>query len=86
MQVSSWCCRVFEWRGSKAYLICFSPRGLNDIVHVVSVPLSAAGDVAVGSPPEFRSENGWQTATWAQGDRVYVALGTMSREALARVL
>lgn len=79
-------CRVFEWRGSKAYLVCFSPRGLSDIVHVVSVPRSAVGDARVGSPPEFRTERGWQTATWSHGDRVYVALALVSREALAGLL
>ncbi len=78
-------CHVFEWRGSRATLVCFVPRGADTIVHVISVPREAVPEWT-DRRPDVANLDGWSAATWSRGNRIYVALTTADKETLARLL
>ena len=78
-------CKVFTWKGHPATLVCFRPKEVGEVVHVVLIPANAA--------PGFKSElpvlntaKGWSSAIWRSGDQVYVALTHASRDKLAKVI
>ncbi len=76
-------CLVFSWRGYEANLICFRVAELQTVVHVVSLPadcIPSFDDPA----PRLQKSGMWNTATWRQGSRIYVALSIAPHEALAR--
>lgn len=78
-------CKVFTWRGAQATLVCFLPQETGEVVHVVSLPGTALPEVT-SELPRFAATGSWNSATWRTGDRVYVALTTADRAALARAL
>lgn len=80
-------CKVFEWQGHRAMLVCFVAKDDDQVIHVVSVDRSALPDAERTAPeqaPVFAQVGRWNTAVWSHGSRRYVALSTMSSETLAR--
>lgn len=64
-------CRLLSFRGHRVTLICFE-RSPNHLAHLFVVDRAAIPSVKPGQRPLFANENGWMTATWAEGDRVYM--------------
>jgi hypothetical protein len=66
-------------------LICFLLEG-GQAVHLFIVPRGAVPKGPDGAEPQFEQVGAWQTASWTQGDLVYVLAGQADRQALARLL
>ena len=82
-------CKVFEWQGHRAMLVCFIAKDDGQVIHIVSVDRSALPDaerIAPEQPPIFAQIGRWNTAVWSHGPRRYVALSTTASETLARYL
>ena len=80
-------CKVFQWRGHRATLVCFIARDEGQIIHIVSVDRSALPDAAKSASddaPQFAPAGAWNTAVWSRGSRRYVALTTADTQTLAR--
>lgn len=67
-------CRVIDWHGRKATMICFV---LDAGEHLDFFVMDRAGlpDLPENSAPQFASANGLMTATWAKGGKVYLLTG-----------
>ena len=81
-------CAVESWQGEKVSMICFRtgkmrvPGGLSDLWLFV-VDQASVKEVPVGDSPQFAKVNRLITATWTQGDKVYL-LGTAGDEKTIR--
>lgn len=77
-------CAVEGWQGTKVSMICFrtgkplAPGGQSDLWLFVVDRASVRGSPA-GSSPQFSRVNRLVTATWSQGDKLYL-LGTEGDE------
>lgn len=79
-------CKVWNWRGHRATLVCFVARGTGDVIHIVSVDrkeLPAEVPVPDLAAPQFARTGDWNTALWSQEGRVYVALTAGASRVLA---
>ncbi len=79
-------CKVFEWQGHRAMLVCFIAKDDGQVIHIVSVDRSALPDAERTAPeqaPIFAQVGPWNTAAWSHGTRRYVALSTTAPETLA---
>src|SRR5271170_6937232 len=67
-------CRVVDWNGQKATMICFV---LDDGEHVDFFVMDCAGlpGLPENGAPQFASVNGLMTATWSEGNKVYLLTG-----------
>jgi hypothetical protein len=63
-------CRVVDWNGRKATMLCFFLDGK----HLDLFVMDRAGlmDLPEGGAPQFAEANGLMTATWVKGDKVYL--------------
>jgi hypothetical protein len=64
-------CRILSFRGHDVTLICFHREG-SRVAHLFVVDRAAIPKMKPGDKPVFANEQGWMTATWAEGDRVYM--------------
>jgi hypothetical protein len=66
-------CRVVDWNGRKATMLCFVLDG----EHLDLFVMDRAGlpDLPEGGAPRFADANGLMTATWVKGDKVYLLTG-----------
>jgi hypothetical protein len=78
-------CRVLDWRGNKVALICFKTPESEEY-HLLVVDRKALGNIPVTSAPTFATSGAWTTATWSQGDKVYLLATHGGQEALVRYL
>ena len=78
-------CRVLSFRGQKVTLICFEREGQR-MAHLFVVDRAALPSLKPGDKPIFANEHGWMTATWAEGDRVYMITLQGGRAALEQFL
>lgn len=70
-------CAVELWRNSKAAMICFRtgkplPHDQVGDLWLFVVDRAAVKDAPDSSAPEFAKVNGLMTATWTQGDKLYL--------------
>ena len=81
-------CKVFKWRGHTATLVCFVPEGQSQVVHIISVDRSALPTDGTASPgqPQLAKAGEWNTASWHQGARSYVALTQLTPETLSHIV
>ena len=77
-------CKVIEWRGTKATLICFNVSDANTTVHLLIVDRAAVRDAAPET--QFTNAGRWSSATWSRHGKTYVALCGGSSAALKKVL
>lgn len=63
-------CRVVDWNGQKATMLCFVLDG----EHLDLFVMDRAGlpDLPKGGATQFAEANGVMTATWVKGDKVYL--------------
>jgi hypothetical protein len=79
-------CRSFAWRGQPVALLCFLPKQ-GGAVHLLVVSRSALRDAPAAQQRVFAAEGNWLTASWAEGEKVYlVAARTSDRAYLERFL
>lgn len=66
-------CRVVDWNGRKATMLCFFLDG----EHLDLFVMDRAGlpDLPEGGAPQFAEANGLTTATWVKGGKVYLLTG-----------
>jgi len=81
-------CTVRDWNGLKVSMICFrtgKPLAANQAgdLWLFVIDRHALKDVPAATAPQFTDLNGIATATWVQGDKLYV-LGTPGDEAAVR--
>ncbi|MBA4147665.1 MAG: hypothetical protein H0X66_06080 [Verrucomicrobia bacterium] len=77
-------CRLLSWNGRKVTLICFGKMGAEE-VHLLIADRSTFTQPPPLSP-QFSKEDGWSTAIWSRGDKVYMLAGMGDRETLSRYL
>jgi hypothetical protein len=77
-------CRVVDWNGRKATMICFILEGGE---HVDLFVLDRVGlpDFPESSAPQFAKADGLMTATWSEAGKVYLLTGA-NKERLQKVL
>ncbi len=78
-------CRVLSFRGQDVTLVCFA-RERNRLAHLFVVDRAALPQMTPGGKPVFANNHGWMTATWAEGDRVYMITMQGGRAALEQYL
>jgi len=64
-------CRLLSFRGHNVALICFRCDP-NHLAHLFTVDRAALPQVRAGQPPVFSTAGEWTTASWAEGNRVYL--------------
>ena len=78
-------CKTFSWNGIPVSVICFlRPDG--GLIHLVTTNASAASHQAVNRKPELVRQGKWATATWREGDNVYMLALEGSRDQLRTYL
>lgn len=78
-------CRVLSFRGHDVALICFR-RDPNHLAHLFTVDRAALPQIRAGQPPVFSTAGEWTTASWAEGNRVYLIAVQGDQEAVKRYL
>jgi hypothetical protein len=78
-------CKTFFWRGKPVSLICFTiPEGR--AIHLVMTTVSAESDRAVKHRAKVIQQGHWATATWREGDMIYMLALDGSRDELRAYL
>jgi hypothetical protein len=78
-------CKTFFWHGKPVSLICFTlPEGR--AIHLVIANASAESDRAIKHKARVIQQGNWATATWREGDIVYMLALEGSRDELRRYL
>jgi hypothetical protein len=80
-KLASMGCKTFLWHGKPVSLICFA-RPDGGLIHVVIVNASAASRRAIGPKPKLIQQAHWATATWREGDLIYMLALEGSRDQL----
>lgn len=78
-------CRTLRWEGKPIALICFLVKG-NEAVHLFLISRSALPNAPTNSEPEFVQVGEWLTASWSQGELVYLFAGQGDEAALRKYL
>jgi hypothetical protein len=64
-------CKTFSWNGTPMSVICFT-RPDGGLIHLVATESTQATDHGAKAKPTFVQQGGWTTATWREGDKVYM--------------
>ena len=74
-------CKTFLWRGKPVSLICFTrPDGRT--IHLVITNVSAESDRPIEHEAKLIQQGRWATATWCEGDKIYMLAMEGSRDQL----
>jgi hypothetical protein len=78
-------CKTFFWRGKPVSLICFNlPEGR--AIHLVMTNVSTESDRAIKRETKVIQQGQWATATWREGDMIYMLALDGSRDELRSYL
>jgi hypothetical protein len=78
-------CKTFFWHGKPVSLICFTlPDGR--AIHLVMTNVSTESDRTITQKAKVIQQGHWATATWREGDMVYMLALEGSRNELRRYL
>jgi hypothetical protein len=64
-------CKTFSWNGTPVSVICFM-RPDGGLIHLVTTNASPSVDRTVQREAKFVQQGEWATATWREGDRIYM--------------
>jgi hypothetical protein len=64
-------CKTFLWNEELVSVICFK-RSDGGLIHLIAKNASAPSDRTLKRGPEFVKQGGWTTATWRDGDKIYM--------------
>ena len=78
-------CRTWMWNDRPAGLICFLVDG-REAVHLLVISRDAVPNPPRPVQPEVLQVGNWKTASWTQGENVYVLAGKLDQETLAKLL
>jgi hypothetical protein len=78
-------CKTFSWNGIPISVICFK-RQDGGLIHLVTANASGARDRALKGKAEFLQQAHWATATWREGEVVYMLALEGSRDQLRAYL
>lgn len=78
-------CRLLSFRGHDVTLICFRREG-DRLAHLFTVDRAALPQMRAGQPPVFSTTGDWTTASWAEGNRVYLIAVQGDEEAVKHYL
>jgi hypothetical protein len=70
-KLASMGCKTFLWHGKPVSVICFA-RPDGGLIHVVIVNVSAASRRSIEVKPKLIQQGSWATATWREGDLIYM--------------
>jgi hypothetical protein len=76
-------CRVVDWNGHQATMVCFIVNGQHMDLFVMD--RTGLPDFPENGAPQFASADGLMTATWADGGKVYL-LAAENKAALQKIL
>lgn len=77
-------CSRSNWRGQPMSIVCFD-FGSGKEVHLVTISrVDIPAEPPVGAP-EYAEVNGYQTASWSEGDVAMMLIGKVSREDLEKL-
>lgn len=78
-------CKTFFWGGKPVSLICFTlPEGR--AIHLVMTNVSTESDRAFKHKAKVIQQGHWATATWREGDMIYMLAFEGSRDELRSYL
>jgi hypothetical protein len=78
-------CRTWMWNDRPAGLICFLVDGRH-AVHLLVISRAAVPNAPGPAESQVLHVGNWETASWTQGENVYVLAGKLDREALEKLL
>ena len=78
-------CRTWTWNDRPAGLICFLLEN-GQAVHLLVISRDAVPNPPRPIEPQILHVGNWETASWTQGENVYVLAGKLEREALEKLL
>ena len=78
-------CKTFLWNQELVSVICFA-RPDGGLIHLVVTKTSATSNRAIKGEPEFVQHGEWATATWREGDKIYMLALEGSRDQLRTYL
>lgn len=77
-------CKTFSWNGIPISVICFA-RTDGGLIHLVTMNASAS-DRTLNRKPELVQQGHWATATWREGEMIYMLALEGSRDQLRSYL
>jgi hypothetical protein len=78
-------CKTFSWKEVPVSVICFM-RSDGGLIHLVTTNVSPSVDHTFKREAKFVQQGAWATATWREGDRVYMLALEGSRAQLRSYL
>jgi hypothetical protein len=78
-------CKTFLWNQELVSVICFT-RPDGGLIHLVITKASAVSDRELKGEPQLVQHGEWATATWREGDKVYMLALEGPREQLRTYL
>jgi len=84
-KLSSVGCKTFSWNGTPVSVICFVRKN-GELIHLVTINARATVDRTRRQETNLVQRGGWATATWREGDRVYMLALKGSRDQLRSYL
>ncbi len=64
-------CKTFSWNGAPVSVICFRCPD-SGLIHLVSTAATPATNHVEKVKPTLARQGNWTTATWREGDRIYM--------------
>ncbi len=64
-------CKTFSWNGTPVSVICFT-RPDGGLIHLVTANVPARSTDLSKTAPQFVQHDEWATATWREGDKIYM--------------
>jgi hypothetical protein len=78
-------CRTLRFRGHDVALICFK-RKEGGLLHLFVVDRAALREIAKSKTPQIAAEANWMTATWGEGNLVYLMTVQTDRATIESML
>ena len=78
-------CKTFSWNGTPVSVICFM-RPDGGLIHLVAMSASVESAPEVNRQPNVVRQDHWATATWREGEMIYMLALEGSRDQLRSYL
>lgn len=77
-------CRTVEWHGKKLALVCFMVEG--QVVHLFVMPRNTFPDAGSSATPTLAKVGSQNTASWANGENLYLLVTQADKAVLQKLL
>src|SRR5260370_13270384 len=78
-------CKIIDWQGQKAALLCFMPNG-DGHIDLFVIDRARFRDFKPSETAQFASIAGMTTATWRRENKTYLLAGDMDEQQLKKFL